>query len=168
MKGLAHAVAAFLAFALPAPAAAEEEQAGGWLLRSETSASDGRTLVIATQRAVGAAGSEPTYLTVRCIAGRTEFFAGTAGDWGTPRRPLKVSWRVGRDLEGESSWDVSTNGKAAFLSGDVPAFLRSLPEDAALTIGVVDPSGQRQETAFPLAGLSAVRARTAAACGWTP
>jgi hypothetical protein len=161
------AAAFCLALSLAAPAAAEEEQAGAWLLRWETSG--GReSLVIATTLAPEATGAEPTYLTIRCVSGRTEFFAGTAGDWGLPRRPFRVSWRVRDGLAGDEAWDVSTNGKAAFFGGDAPALLKRLPENGTLTITVASPSGAEFATAFPLAGIAQVRKRAGAACGWEP
>lgn len=161
------AAAAALVVAGPAfPANAESGQAGAWTYAYEPSP-DGRSdLVTALTPSPDAGLNDPGQLVARCFAGRAEFMVGGAGGWGMPRSSLEVTLQIGAEPPQTARWDVSTNGKAVFMSGDVAAFLKRLPDDGRLRISVMDATGARRESVFSTAGFATVKAKIAKACGW--
>ena len=150
------------------PAAADSEREGVWIVSAEPADAAGGGLMTAMATAPGASMDDPSYLVVRCLGGRTEFLVGTAGSWGYARKPLEVEVRVEGGPTDTSPWDVSSNGKAVFKADKVEDFLRALPADGRLYVRVTDLGGGAHENVFETKGLGDVRAKAAAACGWTP
>lgn len=150
------------------PAGAESGAFGAWTVNAETSSRDGRTMVTAMAYASAASQNDPAYVAVRCLGGRTEVLIGTAGGFGVSRTTLEVETKAeGRAAE-TSRWDVSTNGKAVFRPDGVEAFLKALPDAGSLTVRIRDRTGAELSNVFKLAGIAAVRAEVAKACGWAP
>ena len=145
---------------------AESGRAGAWTYAYEASP-DGRSdLVTALSPSPGADRDDPGQLVARCLAGRAEFMVGGAGGWGVPRTSLAVTLQIDAEPPQTSRWEVSTNGRAVFMSGDVAAFLKRLPDDGKLRVSVMDATGTVRETVFSTAGFATIRAKIAKACGW--
>lgn len=155
---------------LAASAHAESGQSGAWTYNAEPSSTGKGGVATALSPAPSPSGdpNDPSHLVVRCLGGRIELLVGGAGGWGMPRRQIEVTTRIDDRPPETRGWDVSTNGKAAFMDEGVEAFLKSLPDDGRLTISVVDAAGGRHETVFRTAGIATVRDKIAGACGWTP
>lgn len=150
------------------PAGAESLQSGVWIANSETSSYDGKTTVTAMAPSPAASQNDPAYVVVRCLGGRTEMLIGTAGGWGMSRTALDVRTSVDGGAAESSRWDVATNGKAVFRAEGVEAFLKGLPDKGKLSVLVTDKTGAEHANAFDLTGFAVIRAKIAAACGWTP
>lgn len=151
---------------LACPAKAESGRAGAWTYAYEASP-DGRSdLVTALAPSPNAGFYDPSQLMARCLSGRAEFMVGGAGGWGLPRTTLDVTVQIDQEPAQTARWDVSTNGKAVFMGGDVAAFLKRLPDDGRLRVSVMDATGAARESVFSTAGFATVRARISKACGW--
>lgn len=160
------AASALLAAAgLVTPADAESGRAGAWTYAYEPSTDGKSDLVTALAPAPAADRDDPAQIVARCLSGRAEFMVGGAGGWGLPRSALDVTLQIDDWPPQTSRWDVSTNGKAVFMTGDVTAFLRSLPDDGRLRVSVMDATGTPRETIFSTVGFATVRAEISKACG---
>lgn len=157
-----------IALLVAGPALAESARSGVWIANEETSSYDGKTTITAMAPSPPASYNDPAYVVVRCLGGRTEMLVGTSGGWGMSRTALEVVTSIDGGAEARSKWDVSTNGKAVFLDSGVEDFLRTLPDTGKLTVRVLDRIGAEHANAFDLTGFGAIRAKVAAACGWTP
>ena len=160
------AMSALVAFAAASPAVGESGRSGAWTYAYEASTDGKSDLVTALSPAPAADLNDPSQLVARCFGGRAEFMVGGAGGWGVPRTGLDVTLQVDREPPQTSKWDVSTNGKAVFMPGDVAAFMKRLPDVGRLRVSVMDGTGTARETIFSTAGFGLVRTMLAKACGW--
>ena len=161
---------AFAFLSAAAPAWAESATSGVWTYSFEPSSTGKGGIVTALSPSPSPSGdpNDPSYLIARCINGQSELLVGGQGGWGLPRRQIDVTTRVDDGEPQTKRWDVSTNGKAAFLGDGADAFLKALPDDGKLLVSVVDAAGGRHETVFRTTGFGVVRTKIAEACNWAP
>jgi hypothetical protein len=150
-----------------APAVAETLQSGVWTYTYEPSSTGKGGLFTALSPSPSPPDdpNDPTYLVARCLGGRVELMVGGSGGWGMPRRQIQITTRIDDRPPETKPWDISTNGKAAFLDDGVQEFLKSLPDDGKLSISVLDAAGRTYQTIFRTTGFGPVRDKIGEACG---
>ncbi|MFC3692213.1 hypothetical protein [Chenggangzhangella methanolivorans] len=148
------------------PAWGETGQSGVWTYTYEPSSTGegGIVTALAPAPSPSADPNDPSHLVARCLGGRVEFLVGGSGGWGLSRGQIEITTRVDDHSSETRRWDVSTNGKAAFLSEGVEAFLAALSDDGELRVMLADAAGARRETTFSTKGVAEVRAKIAKAC----
>ena len=155
-------------FAASAAVAQGTGDGAGWTVSETLSPVDYSPQIVAMLPS----GTEAAMFGVYCRRGRTEVSVGF-GD--LPRKAVgaetRIVQRIGDGPPEERRWSEQPPGGAdetttLFLKGDAIAFLRSLPDDGAMTLRVQDRQGTAHEATFRLAGFDKVRARLAVACKW--
>lgn len=155
--------------AAASPALAESAQSGVWTYTYEPSSTGGGFMTaLSPSPSPSGDPNDPSYVIARCLGGRAELMVGGSGGWGLPRRKLSVVTQVDGGQPETAQWDVSTNGKAVFLSEGVEAFMKKIPDSGKLRIAVTSGAGEVHETIFATTGFAMVRARIAEACKWAP
>jgi len=77
-----------------------------------------------------------------------------------------VELRINNQNPIKAIWNASMNGRAAFAP-DAVAFIRSLPDNAKLSIKTTrSTDGRVKEGTFNLGAVSEVREKIAKACDW--
>jgi hypothetical protein len=140
-----------------------------WTVSETMSPVDYSPLVGAAIRSTSDEKDGPNIFAVRCRAQRTEVSLGRNGAWAATRgNLLQVDYQIDDRARVQQQWILSADGKTATYKDDAVELLRSMPDGAALKVGVADKDNIRREAIFQLVGLSAIRQKIASACKWTP
>lgn len=110
-------------------------------------------------------GNSAMRLSIRCRSGRTELvisgdaIAGRAEDY-------IISYSISGGQPRQIAATAPASGAGVAFNTDAIAMLVSLPSEGEVAVQLSPRVGAAQEGIFSLAGLEAVRAKTAAACRW--
>jgi type VI secretion system VasI family protein len=135
-----------------------EEKQANWTI-DETQSPDGNPEVVAANLV------NDTVLILRCKAQLTEAAFSTQYNY-LGYKSVDVELRINDQNPTKEVWNASINGRAAFAP-DAIAFIRSLPDNAKLSIKTTrSTDGKVKEGKFNLGAVSDVRGKIAHACDW--
>jgi hypothetical protein len=128
---------------------------------------DNSPLVIAVIHSTSNVKDSPNTLEVRCRAKHTELALSTDGTWvAQSGKNIQVDYQINDWPTVRQPWILSANGKTVSYNDDPVKLLRSMPNRATLRVTVADTAIVRHEATFRLAGLTTIKRKMAAACGW--
>jgi hypothetical protein len=139
-----------------------------WTVAETYSPVDYSPLVVANTSSPSKPDRPSSVLSVSCRGGRTEL-ALTQRGFSHPRlsgSSLVVAYQINGQPAVEQRWTASRTGNGVAYGGDVVRFLRSLPDDGAFQIRVLEGRRNLLDGTFLLRGISRVRDKLASACKW--
>ena len=148
------------AHSLPDADPAAAGSAGSWTVAPAPAGSGSGTGPTASQ---GPAGPDNITLRIGCADGRASLSASRDPVIARSASTL-VTLHVNDRLVLSDLWTSSNNYQSAAMSGDVAAFLRSLPATGKLSLQFEGSRGFRFEGVFELDGIGTVRRRIVEAC----
>jgi hypothetical protein len=128
---------------------------------------DNSRLVIAVIHSTSNVKDSPNTFEVRCRAKHTELALSTDGTWvAQSGSNIQVDYQINDWPTVRQPWILSVDGKTVSYNDDPVKLLRAMPNRATLRVIVADTANVRHEATFRLAGLTTIKRKIAAACGW--
>ncbi|TKR55349.1 DNA primase [Allopusillimonas ginsengisoli] len=140
--------------------------AGEWIVRTKTDPLNDKSIYTASLFASSGMGKygDPIALSVRCANNKTEMYINWASYLG--RGTIRTSHRIDKEKAITNSWDISTDGKAAFHPGSPIGTLKRLVASTSFVANLTPYNENPITAVFETAGADVALAEIRKGCNW--